>query len=190
MLRKMFQVCFNKYRDQTETYLSDKKSRTILEFSPRLFEIKYSQRMEPVGFIQKCNMFVVTKGEAARCLNFYSGTKTSKLMRNIQNVHISPIDLQCYHCARICFWLWRLWRTGRGSKLRSDQNLCTQTTIYLYTNVNSGKCFRWNWLCVNWSYSETLCPNKHELWKCVPIQKEKGAHWSNTIPRSLKKGYE
>ena len=73
----MFQVCFNKYRDQMEAYLSDKKARTILEFSPRLFEIKYSQRMEPVGFIQESNMFVVTEGEAARGLNFYSGTKPS-----------------------------------------------------------------------------------------------------------------
>ena len=73
----MFQVCFNKYRDQMEAYFSVKMSRTILQFSQRLFEIKYSQRMEPVGFIQESNMFVVTEGEAGRCLNFYSGTNTS-----------------------------------------------------------------------------------------------------------------
>ena len=88
----MFQVCFNKYRDQMEAYLSDKMSRTILQFSPRLFEIKYSQRMEPVGFIQESNMFVVTEGEAASCLNFYPGTNTSnscaifRMVRSVSSI--------------------------------------------------------------------------------------------------------
>ena len=35
----MFQVCFNKYRGQMEAYLTDKKSRTILEFSPRILRL-------------------------------------------------------------------------------------------------------------------------------------------------------
>ena len=74
-MRSIFQVCFNTYRDDKETCLNDMTAIKYLKFSPRLFEIKYSQRMEPVGFIQECNMFVVTEGEAARCLNFNSGER-------------------------------------------------------------------------------------------------------------------
>ena len=73
-MRSIFQVCFNTYRDDKETSLNDMTAIKYLKFSPRLFEIKYSQRMEPVGFIQESNMFVVTEGEAARCLNFNSGS--------------------------------------------------------------------------------------------------------------------
>ena len=73
-MRSIFQVCFNTYRDDKETSLNDMTAIKYLKFSPRLFEINYSQRMEPVGFIQESNMFVVTEGEAARCLNFNSGS--------------------------------------------------------------------------------------------------------------------
>ena len=72
-MRSIFQVCFNTYRNDKETPLNDVTALKYLKFSPRLFEIKFSQRMESVAFIQESDTFVLTEGEAARCVNFNSG---------------------------------------------------------------------------------------------------------------------
>ena len=56
--------------------------------------------MEPVGFIQESNMFVVTEGEAARCLNFNSG---SFFTHNIFNSNKYKKELEIYTTYAIQF---------------------------------------------------------------------------------------
>ncbi len=74
-MRSIFQVCFNTFSHDSETRLADMAAIKYLRFSPRLFEIKYSQRLEPVGYFQDTDTFIVTEGEAARFLNFNSGAR-------------------------------------------------------------------------------------------------------------------
>ena len=71
-MRNIFQLCFNTYKSDTENKLTDAKALKM-KFSPRLFEIKLSQRVETVAFIEDANLFVVIEGDAARCLNFHTG---------------------------------------------------------------------------------------------------------------------
>ena len=66
-------MCFNTYRLDTESELTDHAAMKYLNFSPRLFEIKLFQRMEQTAFFQNTDLFVVTEGETARCSNFQSG---------------------------------------------------------------------------------------------------------------------
>ena len=76
-MRHIFQVCFNTYKTDGESNLSDLLAHKYLKFSPRLFEIKLSHRMETVSYIEDTNMFVVSEGEAARCYNFHTGESLS-----------------------------------------------------------------------------------------------------------------
>ena len=73
-MRSIFHVCFNTYRTEAETEITDMEAVKSLKFSPRLFEIKLAHRMESVAFIQESNLFIVSEGDAARRLNFHSGT--------------------------------------------------------------------------------------------------------------------
>ena len=75
-MRNIFQACFNTYKSDPEHELSDMDSVKGMKFSPRLFEIKLSQRMESVTYIEDANLFVVAEGEAARFSNFRSGKST------------------------------------------------------------------------------------------------------------------
>ena len=72
-MRNVFQACFNSYKQDSESAISDKTVLKYMKFSPRLFEIKLSHRMESVAYIEDANLFIVTEGESARCVNFHSG---------------------------------------------------------------------------------------------------------------------
>ena len=72
-MRGIYQVCFNKYKSRRENKITDKIAMKYLKFSPRLFEIKLSQRLDNIAYFQDTDMFVTTEGEAASYLNFHTG---------------------------------------------------------------------------------------------------------------------
>ena len=72
-MRGIYQVCFNKYKTKSENVLTDKVAMKYLKFSPRLFEIKLSQRIDNVVYFQETDMFVSTEGESSTYLNFHTG---------------------------------------------------------------------------------------------------------------------
>ncbi|CAG5120133.1 unnamed protein product, partial [Candidula unifasciata] len=73
MMRNIFLKCFNTYKAEGEPRLSDSIAVTHMKFSPRLFEVKLSQRLETSAYFQDSNMFVLAEGEAARCYNIHTG---------------------------------------------------------------------------------------------------------------------
>ena len=72
-MRGIFQSCYNRYRPAAEPGLSDSLAASSLKFSPRLFEIKLSDRLESVTFIEDANIFIVAEGSTARRINFNAG---------------------------------------------------------------------------------------------------------------------
>lgn len=100
-MRNVFQACFNSYKQDNEAPLSDKAILKYMKFSPRLFEIKLSHRMESVAYIEDANLFVVTEGESARCLNFHSGNVieiftgviNSVLLMSVSDLILSGMDV-------------------------------------------------------------------------------------------------
>ncbi|XP_067651778.1 uncharacterized protein [Haliotis asinina] len=73
MMRNIFMKCFNTYKSNSEHSLSDSFALKLMKFSPRLFEIKLSQRLETVAYFEDSDTFVVAEGDAARCYNFHTG---------------------------------------------------------------------------------------------------------------------
>ena len=73
IMRNIFQACYNAYKPENEPELSDQTAMKGMKFSPRLFEIKLHHRKENVAYIEDANLFVVTEGEASRCVNFNTG---------------------------------------------------------------------------------------------------------------------
>lgn len=73
MMRNIFLKCFNTYKSESESTLSDSYALKHMKFSPRLFEIKLSQRLETAAYFQDMDIFVVAEGEAARCYNINTG---------------------------------------------------------------------------------------------------------------------
>lgn len=73
MMRNIFLKCFNIYKLSNEASISDSYCLNNMKFSPRLFEIKLSQRMESAAYISDCDLFVITEGEASRSYNFNTG---------------------------------------------------------------------------------------------------------------------
>ena len=73
MMRNVFLKCFNTYKRSEEGSISDSYCLNNMKFSPRLFEIKLSQRAESVAYISDCDLFIITEGEASRFLNFNTG---------------------------------------------------------------------------------------------------------------------
>ena len=73
MMRNIFMKCFNTYKSESETSLSEAFALKYMKFSPRLFEVKLSERVETVAYFQDTDTFVVCEGEAARCYNVHTG---------------------------------------------------------------------------------------------------------------------
>lgn len=73
LMRNIFLKCFNTYKSPEETGISDSYCLNNMKFSPRLCEIKLSQRMETVAYFADCDIFVITEGEASRSYNFNTG---------------------------------------------------------------------------------------------------------------------
>ncbi|KAL4222882.1 hypothetical protein ACF0H5_018922 [Mactra antiquata] len=73
IMRNVFLKCFNTYKSSEEASISDSFCLNNMKFSPRLYEIKISQRIESVAYISDNDLFIITEGEASRSLNFNTG---------------------------------------------------------------------------------------------------------------------
>ncbi|XP_060587705.1 uncharacterized protein LOC132743192 [Ruditapes philippinarum] len=73
MMRNIFLKCFNTYKLSDEASISDSYCLNNMKFSPRLYEIKLSQKMENVVYIEDCDLFIITEGDASRSCNFNTG---------------------------------------------------------------------------------------------------------------------
>ncbi|ESO81962.1 hypothetical protein LOTGIDRAFT_170498 [Lottia gigantea] len=73
IMRNIFIKCFNTYKSEVESSISESTALKTLKFSPRLFEIKLSQRLETVVYFKETDTFLIAEGEAARCTNFHTG---------------------------------------------------------------------------------------------------------------------
>ncbi|XP_060586181.1 uncharacterized protein LOC132741930 [Ruditapes philippinarum] len=73
MMRNIFLKCYNTYKRSKETSISDSYCLNNMKFSPRLYEIKLSQKLETAAYITDCDLFIITEGEAARSYNFNTG---------------------------------------------------------------------------------------------------------------------
>ena len=73
LMRNIFQACHNVYKLESEPAITDNYALRTMKFNPRLFEVKLSQRMVNVTYIEDADFFVVTEGETARWVNFRSG---------------------------------------------------------------------------------------------------------------------
>ncbi|XP_064641268.1 uncharacterized protein LOC135496080 isoform X1 [Lineus longissimus] len=87
IMRSIFQQCFNRYKNESESKINDNLALKSLKFSPRLFEIKISKRLESAVFIEDANIFVITEGDASRCVNFHSGMDINLGIRGLQSLH-------------------------------------------------------------------------------------------------------
>ena len=89
VMRNIFQACHNVYKPDSEPPISDNCALRLMKFNPRLFEVKLSQRMVNVTYVEDVDFFVVTEGEAARWVNFRSGE------RYIDQSPLSTIRFRC-----------------------------------------------------------------------------------------------
>ncbi|XP_076449045.1 uncharacterized protein LOC143285552 [Babylonia areolata] len=87
MMRNIFLKCFNTYKSDSEASLSDSFAVKHMKFSPRLFEVKLSQRVDTVAYFQDTDTFVVAEGEAARCYNIHTGLDVNI---GLQGLHSLP----------------------------------------------------------------------------------------------------
>lgn len=86
MMRNIFLKCFNTYKMSTEPLLSESYALNHMKYSPRLFEIKFSQRSETVAYFDDCDMFVLAEGEAASFLNFHTGLDINPAIRGLTSL--------------------------------------------------------------------------------------------------------
>jgi hypothetical protein len=73
LMRNIFLKCFNTYKLSDEASISDSYCLNNMKFSPRLYEIKLSQKIENVVYIEDCDLFIITEGDASRSCNFNTG---------------------------------------------------------------------------------------------------------------------
>ena len=114
MMRNIFLKCFNTYKSDSESSLSDSFALKHMKFSPRLFEVKLSQRVETAAYFQDTDTFVVAEGEAARCYNIHTGNDGLACCRwdapcvaSQRSAPCYPIDSACVcvrarACVRAC----------------------------------------------------------------------------------------
>ncbi|KAJ8303250.1 hypothetical protein KUTeg_019646 [Tegillarca granosa] len=86
MMRNIFLKCFNTYKEETESTISDSYALNHMRFSPRLFEIKLSQKTESVAYFDDCDMFVIVEGEALLSLNFHTGLDVNPGIRSLRSL--------------------------------------------------------------------------------------------------------
>ncbi|KAL8607504.1 hypothetical protein ACOMHN_004474 [Nucella lapillus] len=84
MMRNIFLKCFNTYKSESEASLGDSFALKHMKFSPRLFEVKLSQRVETAAYFQDTDTFVVAEGEAARCYNIHTGLDVNIGLQGLQ----------------------------------------------------------------------------------------------------------
>ncbi|XP_069113565.1 uncharacterized protein [Argopecten irradians] len=86
MMRNIFLKCFNTYKLKTEPCLSESFVLNHMKYSPRLFEVRYTQRCETVAYFDDCDMFVVVEGEAALSCNFHTGMDINQGIRGLHSL--------------------------------------------------------------------------------------------------------
>ncbi|XP_062572350.1 uncharacterized protein LOC134234314 isoform X2 [Saccostrea cucullata] len=86
MMRNIFLKCFNLYKMGYEQSLSESYALNHMKFSPRLFEIKLSQRCETVAYFHDCDTFVLAEGEAALSFNFHTGLDINPAIRGLMSL--------------------------------------------------------------------------------------------------------
>ncbi|KAK3085962.1 hypothetical protein FSP39_011386 [Pinctada imbricata] len=86
MMRNIFLKCFNQYKVESEPAISDSYALHHMKFSPRLFEIKLSQRCETVAYFDDCDTFVLAEGEAAMSFNFHTGLDINPAIRGLMSL--------------------------------------------------------------------------------------------------------
>ena len=73
VMRNIFQVCFNTYKSEEESRITDTCALRHLRFSRKLFEVIMWERQEIVTYLEADDAFVLVEGEAARTLNVLTG---------------------------------------------------------------------------------------------------------------------
>ncbi|XP_064599220.1 uncharacterized protein LOC135465802 [Liolophura sinensis] len=86
MMRNIFQTCFNTYKSSEESNISDSFALKYMKFSPRLFEIKLSQREETVAYYEDFDMFVLAEGDSARSYNFHTGMDVNVGLKGLETL--------------------------------------------------------------------------------------------------------
>lgn len=77
VMKNIFHQSFNAYKTDIEPRLNDVTLRNM-QCSRRLFEIQLSHRRISAAYIEGDNVAVIVEGEAARVLNFDTGTHMYK----------------------------------------------------------------------------------------------------------------
>ncbi|XP_013387085.1 uncharacterized protein LOC106165791 [Lingula anatina] len=86
IMRNIFKECFNTYKTDTESKITDLQALKKLKFSPRLFEIKLCWRRETVMYLEDEDIVVTCEGDAARTLNFHSGLDVNLSIRGLESL--------------------------------------------------------------------------------------------------------
>ncbi|XP_033754983.1 uncharacterized protein LOC117337937 isoform X1 [Pecten maximus] len=86
MMRNIFLKCFNTYKLKSEPGLSESFVLNHMKYSPRLFEVRYTQKCETVAYFDDCDMFVVVEGEAALSCNFHTGMDINQGIRGLHSL--------------------------------------------------------------------------------------------------------
>lgn len=86
MMRNIFLKCFNSFKNDCESHITESCALKFMKFSPRLFEIKLSQRRETVAYYEDLDIFVLAEGDAARCYNFHTGECRTRCDDQVGNI--------------------------------------------------------------------------------------------------------
>lgn len=78
-MKNIFHQSFNAYKTDIEPRLSD-VTLHHMQCSRRLFEIQLSHRRISAAYIEGDNVAVTVEGEAARVLNFDTGTPVKQIL--------------------------------------------------------------------------------------------------------------
>ena len=116
MMRNIFLKCFNTYKAESEPRLCDAFAIKHMTFTPRLFEVKLSQRVETTTYFKVSDMFVAAEGETARCYNIHTGTF---YMIHTGRFYDNPREKKCWYY--LC---------------SVGVTFCTKVGITIYVQVN------------------------------------------------------
>ncbi|WAR11352.1 hypothetical protein MAR_025532 [Mya arenaria] len=86
MMRNIFLKCFNTYKRPEESSISDSFCLNNMKFSPRLYEIRLSQKTESAAYISDCDLFVIAEGGASRSFNFNTGMDINLGMKGLSSL--------------------------------------------------------------------------------------------------------
>lgn len=93
-MKNIFHQSFNAYKTDIEPRLND-VTLHHMQCSRRLFEIQLSHRRISAAYIEGDNVAVTVEGEAARVLNFDTGTHIYKLLPDFP---IKPVQVSNVCC--------------------------------------------------------------------------------------------